>query len=47
MAHIFYTLHDFMLHAKGVTYIVMGLVAVGLALYWTYFVGAGEEKDRF
>ncbi len=45
---MYYTLHDFMLHSKGVTYILMGAVLVGMVIVWTFlFDRSDEDRDRF
>jgi len=47
MEHIFYTLHDFLLHAKSMTYILMGGILVGLLLFWLFLSGRDEKKRTF
>jgi hypothetical protein len=42
---MFYTLHDFLLSSKSVTYVVMGLVLIGLTLFWAFFLGKDEDRD--
>lgn len=45
---VYYTLHDFMLHSKGVTYILMGAVLVGMVIVWSFlFDRSDEDSDRF
>ncbi|MGE4297711.1 MAG: sulfate respiration complex protein HmcD [Desulfovibrionaceae bacterium] len=44
MAHMFYTLQEFMLHAKGITYILMGLTLVGMVGFWLFLSGKDENK---
>ncbi len=45
METVFYTLHDFMVHTKAVTYI---LIVAGLAgiTWWWGFLTDGDEDDR-
>jgi hypothetical protein len=38
----FHTLHDFMLHTKGVTYILMVAALIGIALFWQFL----SARDR-
>ncbi|MEE4608813.1 MAG: hypothetical protein V2L15_07990 [Desulfobacteraceae bacterium] len=45
METIFYTLHDFMLHTKTITYLVMGGILIGLPLFWR-FLSERDEKKR-
>jgi hypothetical protein len=42
MENQFFTLQDFMVHSKGVTYIVMVAVLIGLAAFWVYLT----ERDE-
>lgn len=45
---MYYTLHDFMLHSKGVTYILMGAVLVGMVIVWRFLLDRSDEDyDRF
>ncbi len=47
MNSLFYTLHDFLLHAKSITYMLMGAVLVGLLLFWLFLSGRDEKKRTF
>ena len=47
MESIFYTLQDFMLHSKNITYIVMGIVLIALPLFWRFLSGRGEKKRTY
>ncbi len=47
MEHIFYTLHDFLLHSKSMTYILMGGILVGMLLFWLFLSGRDEKKRTF
>ncbi len=42
----FFSLHEFMLHAKSITYIVMAVVIVAVGLYWKFLSG-GDKKRTF
>jgi|GEM_PF-1208909 len=45
---MFYTLHDFMLHSKGLTYVLMGLVLVAMIGVWVFLLDRSEEDhERF
>ena len=45
---MFHTLQSFMLHSKGVTYVLMALVLVGMVGLWSFLLGRGdEERERF
>ena len=47
MASTFYTLHDFLLHSKSVTYLLLGAILVGLLLFWLFLSGRDEKKRTF
>ncbi|MBF0377836.1 MAG: hypothetical protein HQK72_10185 [Desulfamplus sp.] len=47
MEHIFYTLQDFMVHTKGITYLIMGGLLVGLPLFWLFLTGRDEKNKTF
>lgn len=47
MESVFYTLQDFMLHSKSITYIVMGIVLIALPLFWRFLNGRDEKKRTF
>jgi hypothetical protein len=47
MANVFYTLHDFLLHSKSITYILMGGILVGMLLFWLFLSGRDEKKRTF
>jgi len=47
MQGVYYTLQDFMLHAKSITYIVMGIVLIALLLFWHFLTGRDEKKRTF
>ena len=43
----FYTLHDFLLHSKSITYILMGAILIGLLLFWFFLSGRDDKKRTF
>ncbi len=47
MDAIFYTLQDFMLHSKSITYILIGGILIGLMLFWLFLAGRDEKKRTF
>ncbi len=47
METIFYSLHDFMLHTKTITYMLMGLGVVGLLGYWLFLTGRDESIRKY
>ena len=44
MEGMFYTLHDFMVHTKGVTYILMVLALFGFVGFWVFLTGEDKEE---
>ncbi len=36
MEHTFYTLQDFMLHTESITYIILGVVLIGILGFWLF-----------
>ncbi len=47
MEQMFYTLHVFMLHSKGVTYILMGVVLLCFVGFWKFLTGRDEKMSKF
>jgi hypothetical protein len=47
MESVFYSLQDFMLHTKTVTYVLMGLGLFGLFGYWLFLTGRDESIRKF
>lgn len=45
MHGIFYTLQDFMAHTKNISYILVALSLIGLAVFWCFLVGKDEDDD--
>ncbi len=43
MDGIYYTLQDFMLRTKSVTYIVMVIALIGFVMFWNFLTG--RDKD--
>jgi hypothetical protein len=44
MNTFFFTLHDFMVHTKGVTYLIMGGILVALPLFWWFLTERDDEN---
>ena len=36
MDHIFYSLQDYMVYTKGITYLIMGGLLIALPLFWLF-----------
>jgi hypothetical protein len=47
METIFYSLQDFMLSTKTMTYILMGLGLLGLLGYWLFLTGRDESIRKY
>ena len=47
MDTVFFTLQDFMLHSKNMTYIVMGIVLIALPMFWRFLTGRDRKKRTF
>lgn len=47
MESVFYSLHDFMVCTKGLTYICMGLGVLGLFGYWIFLTGRDEDIRKY
>ena len=43
----FYTLHDFMLHTKSLTYIILAGILIALPLFWRFLTDRDEKKRTF
>ncbi len=43
MDTIFYTLQDFMIFTKGITYIIMGGILVFMPLFWCFLTQRDED----
>jgi hypothetical protein len=41
----FHTLQEFMLHTKGLAYILVGVMLLGMLGFWRYLTGRDEDKD--
>lgn len=46
MAGIFYTLQDFMTYTKGVTYLLIVAILVGMLLFWNFLVDRDEDIHK-
>ncbi|MDQ1331474.1 MAG: hypothetical protein QG578_1742 [Thermodesulfobacteriota bacterium] len=44
MGDTFYTLQDFYTHTKGVTYILIIVALIGIALFWSFLSQKDDEK---
>jgi hypothetical protein len=42
----FFTLQDFMTHTKGVIYLLMVAILVGMAGFWTYLAERDDDEDK-
>ena len=47
METVFYSLQDFMLCTKTMTYILMGLGLLGLLGYWLFLTGRDESIRKY
>ena len=47
MDSTFYSLQDFMMHTKSITYILMGLGVLGLLGYWLFLTERDEEIRKY
>jgi hypothetical protein len=47
METVFHTLHDFLLHSKNITYILVGGILAGMLLFWLFLSGRDEKKRTF
>jgi len=47
MHTIFYTLHDFMVHTKDITYLIMGGLLIALPLFWVFLTGKDEKGKTY
>ncbi len=43
MDPVFHTLHDFMLHTKAVTYMLMAAALAGIAWFWRFL--CARDRD--
>ena len=44
MEGMIYTLHDFMVYTKGITYILIVLALLGITGFWLFLTGGDEEE---
>lgn len=44
MDGIFYTLHDFMMHTKSITYIIIVLSLCSIGLFWRFLTDRNTEE---
>jgi len=43
----YYVYHDFMMHTKSITYILMGLFVLGFWGIWAFMTSRDEELHKF
>jgi len=43
MDGVYYTLQDFMLHTKGVTYIVMVIALISITAFWRFLADRDDD----
>lgn len=43
MEHIIYTLQDFMVYTKGITYLIMGGILIFMPLYWCFLTDREDD----
>ena len=42
-----HTLHEFMLHTKNITYLLMGATLVGVVCYWLVLTGRDKKIRKY
>lgn len=47
METLFFSLQEFMLFSKGITYLIMGGALILLPLYWLFLTDKDEKKETF
>lgn len=47
METIFYSLQEFMMFSKNITYLIMGGALILLPLFWVFLTDKDEKKDTF
>lgn len=47
MEHIFYSLHEFMLHTKNITYLLIVGALVGIGCFWLFLTGRDDDIRKF
>ncbi|MEE4357799.1 MAG: hypothetical protein V2I97_15135 [Desulfococcaceae bacterium] len=45
MHDVIYTLQDFMLHTKNITYILMGVGLVAYVAFWNFLTGKDDDHE--
>jgi hypothetical protein len=43
METIYYTLNDYLAHTKGVAYILIVIILIGLFCFWRFLTGKDED----
>ncbi len=47
METLFFTLHDFMVYTKGITYLIMGGILIAFPLFWLFLTGRDEKRRTY
>jgi drug/metabolite transporter superfamily protein YnfA len=47
MANEFNTLHDFMVHSKGIVYVLMGGILIAAVLFWKFLTGREKPSRKY
>lgn len=47
MDTLIYSLQEFMIHSKNITYLMMGAALILTPLFWFFLTGRDEKKDTF
>jgi len=47
MDTLFYTLHDFLLHTKNITYLLLAGILIAFPLFWRFLTGRDEKKRTY
>jgi hypothetical protein len=43
METIYYTLQDYLTHTKGVAYILIVIILIGMLCFWNFLTGKDED----
>lgn len=43
MENIYYTLQDYLTHTKGVAYILIVIILIGMLCFWKFLTGKDED----
>lgn len=47
MDQVFHSLHDFMLHTKNLTYILIAAGLAGIGGFWLFLTGRDDDIKKF